>query len=163
MLTEQQLKMAAKNHFDAEEARDIDWIARTVTEDVYYLVASPWYPDDPAAAESRISGRQAVCDLWEGYFERFNEIQLSAPLEKMIAFPDKNLVFCHLDIRATPIDDFEGFPGGKPWCSEVAALCVFNDDSVMISETVYGDVGKVMLGLGRMREFLQEGEAVAAN
>ncbi len=159
LLTEQRLKAIAKQHFDAEDARNVEAISETVADDVEYLVAEPWYPDDPLVGP-RISGRQAVRDLWTGYYEKFDEIKIECNEDEMVAFPERNLVFCHVRITATPNEEFEGFPAGKPFCSQVGAMCAYNDAGEMISETVYGDIGKVLGGLRRMREFLAETNAL---
>jgi len=153
MLTEKQLMAAAKEHFAAEDARDLARLARTVSDDVEYLVREPYYPDDPGAITKR-QGQGAVLDLWSGYYERFDAIRIECEEEDMVAFPGRNLVFCNVKILATPNQDFFGFPAGKPIRSLVGALCKFNDDGKMTSEAVYGDMGAVLTGVARMRAFL---------
>lgn len=155
MLTEQQLKAAAKKHFDAEDARDLDLIVETVSEDVEYLVREPYYPDDDQAITRRF-GQGAVRDLWSGYYDRFDSIKIECLEEEMVAFPERGLVFCHVKILATPNQDFFGFPAGKAIRSMVGAMCQFNDEGKMTSETVYGDMGAVLNGVARMREYLKE-------
>ena len=160
MLTEAQLKAAAKEHFAAEEARDVEWIGRTVAENVEYIVLEPGYSDDPlrapGAAEGNTTGRQAVKDLWTNYYEIFHNHRILCRDEDMYVIPDRNLVFCNVRITATPTQDFEGFPANKEFSYTVGALCAYNDEGKMTRETVYGSMGRVLMGLRRMREWASE-------
>lgn len=161
MLTEQELKTAARIHFEAEAARDVDMIADTVDDHVEYHVVSPFYPDDPRA-EHKISGKQAVRDLWTGYYELFGHHHIECLEDEMITFPEKGLVFCNVRITTTPSQDFEGFPAGKPFSYTVGAMCSYNEAGKMTSETVYGSMGKVLGGIRRMHDFLAEEQARSA-
>lgn len=156
MLSEARLKQALIEHFDAELQRDVDWIRRTVAEDVEYHVIGPHYPDDPQTKAETASGRDAVGQLWENYYRKFSEYKIECTEDDMLAFPERNLVFAHVRITATPAEDFEGFPAGKPFSYQTGALCEFDDSGEMVKETVFGSLGQVLMDLRRMREFLAE-------
>lgn len=156
MLTEKQLKDALKEHFDAEARRDIPGILDTVTDDIEYHVIGPYYPDDPVKKTATAQGREAVRRLWETYYSKFLSYQIECPEEEMLVWPERGLVFAQVRITATPAVDFEGFPAGKPFRYRTGALCAFDDNGKMTSETVYGSLGQVLVDFRRMREFLAE-------
>ena len=159
MLTPEQLKKALKEHFDAEAARDVQWICDTVTQDAEYHVIGPYYPDDPVKKKATAQGREAVRQLWINYFENFAEYAIECPESEMFPIADTNLIFARVSITATPSHDFEGFPAGKPFCYRTGALCEFNDEGKLIMETVFGSLGQVLFDFRRMREFLAESGA----
>ena len=159
MLTEAQLKRIMKEHFDAEAARDVDWICDTVTEDCVYNVIGPWYPDDPVKRGPSAQGREAVRQLWINYFNTFSDYSIVCPEEEMVAFPEQRMVMARVKITATPNEDFEGFPAGKAFCYNTCALCGFDENGKMTYETVYGSLGQVLYDFRRMREFLAEESA----
>lgn len=161
MLTESQLKALMHAHFEAEEKKDIPWIKRTVSADCEYEVIGPYYPDDPVKKGKTADGREAVGQLWENYFRKFSSYEIDCPDENMLAWPEKNLVFAQVRIRATPAIDFEGFPAGKPFCYQTGALCWFNDHGEMTREKVFGSLGQVLMDLRRMRDHLESSEPVA--
>lgn len=159
MLTPEQLKKALKEHFDAEAARDVQWICDTVTQDAEYHVIGPFYPDDPVKKKATAQGREAVRQLWINYFESFSEYAIECPESEMFPIAGTNLIFARVSITATPAHDFEGFPAGKPFCYRTGALCEFNDEGKLTMETVFGSLGQVLFDFRRMREFLAESGA----
>lgn len=163
MLNEKKLKELLHEHFEAEAQRDVDWIKRTVSHDCEYEVIGPYYPDDPVKKAKTAEGREAVGQLWENYYRKFSSYEIECDDDDMIAWPDKNLVFARVRIRATPAEDFEGFPAGKPFRYQTGALCWFNDGGEMTKEMVFGSLGQVLMDLRRMREYLAESEAQAAS
>ncbi len=162
MLTPAQLKQALKEHFDAEAARDVDWICDTVTEDAEYHVIGPYYPDDPVKKKATAQGREAVRQLWINYFDSFSSYTIKCDEADMFPIADTNLIFARVSITATPKRDFEGFPAGKPFCYKTGALCEFNDQGKLSMETVFGSLGQVLFDFRRMREFLAESGATSA-
>jgi hypothetical protein len=92
----------------------------------------------------------------------FASYEIDCPDENMLAWPEKNLVFAQVRIRATPAVAFEGFPAGKPFCYQTGALCWFNDKGEMTREKVFGSLGQVLMDLRRMREHLDATESLVA-
>jgi hypothetical protein len=162
LLTEQKLKQLMREHFDAEQQRDIQWIKDTVSHDCEYNVIGPFYPDDPVKKSKTADGREAVGKLWENYFRKFASYQIDCGEDDMIAIPEQGLVMAQVRITATPAIDFEGFPAGKPFRYETGALCWFNDEGEMTREKVYGSLGQVLMDLRRMRDFLAESRSQTA-
>ena len=163
MLTEMKLKELLREHFDAEAQRDVEWIKRTVSIDCEYEVIGPYYPDDPVKKAKTADGRAAVGQLWENYFSKFSSYEIDCPFENMLAWPEQNVIFAQVRIRATPAVDFEGFPAGKSFCYQTGALCWFNDQGEMTREKVFGSLGQVLMDLRRMRDHLATAEdSVAA-
>lgn len=156
MLDEKKLKSLLREHFDAEQGRDVDWIKETVSHDCEYEVIGPYYPDDPVKKAKTAEGREAVGQLWENYFRKFSSYQIECGDEDMIAWPEQGLVFAKVSITATPAVDFEGFPAGKPFCYKTGALCWFDENGEMTKEMVFGSLGQVLMDLRRMRDFLAE-------
>jgi hypothetical protein len=159
MLTEARLKSLMHEHFDAEAARDVQWIKNTVSHDCEYEVIGPYYPDDPVKKAKTAEGREAVGQLWENYFRKFAAYQIVCGDEDMFAWPEQGLVFARVSITAIPAEDFEGFPAGKPFCYRTGALCWFDESGAMTKEMVFGSLGQVMMDMRRMREFLAESKA----
>ena len=162
MLTPAQLKKALKEHFDAEAARDVPWIVDTVTDDCEYHVIGPYYPDDPVRKKAAAQGREAVRQLWINYFSNFSSYQIVCPEEEMFPIAGTNLIFARVSITATPVNEMDGFPAGKPFCYRTGALCEFDDQGKMTMETVFGSLGQVLMDFRRMREFLAESRAKTA-
>lgn len=163
MLTEQRLKELLREHFDAEAQRDVQWIKDTVSLDCEYNVIGPYYPDDPVKKAKTADGREAVGRLWENYYRKFSSYQIDCGEDDMIAWPEQGLIFAQVRITATPAEDFEGFPAGKPFCYQTGALCWFDDNGEMTREKVFGSLGQVLMDLRRMRDFLGEtGQAKVA-
>ena len=158
MLTEQRLKQLLREHFDAEAARDVTWIKNTVSADCEYEVIGPYYPDDPVKKAKTAEGREAVGLLWENYFRKFSSYQIECGDADMLAWPEQGLVFSKVSITATPAEDFEGFPAGKPFCYRTGALCWFDDSGAMTKEMVFGSLGQVLMDLRRMRDFLAQSQ-----
>ena len=154
MLTEKRLKALMTEHFEAEARRDVEWIKRTVSHDCEYEVIGPYYPDDPVKKAKTADGRDAVGQLWEKYFQKFSSYEIDCPEDNMLAWPQQNVVFAQVRIRATPAVEFEGFPAGKPFCYQTGARCWFNDAGEMTREKVFGSLGQVLMDLRRMRDFL---------
>jgi len=163
MLTPVQLKKALKEHFDAELARDVQWICDTVTEDAEYHVIGPCYPDDPVKKKATAQGREAVRQLWINYFKNFSSYAIQCEEKDMFPLAgenNENLIFARVSITATPANDFEGFPAGKPFSYKTGALCTFDDHGKLTMETVFGSLGQVLMDFRRMREFLAESGSV---
>jgi len=158
MLTDQQLKTLLRAHFDAEAARDVQWIKNTVSADCEYEVIGPYYPDDPVKKAKNAEGREAVGRLWENYFRKFQSYQIECGEDDMFTWPEQGLVFARVSITATPAEDFEGFPAGKPFCYRTGALCWFDAKGEMTKEMVFGSLGQVLMDLRRMRDFLAQAE-----
>jgi len=159
MLSEAKLKSLLHEHFDAEAARDVQWIKNTVSQDCEYEVIGPYYPDDPVKKAKNAEGREAVGQLWENYFRKFLAYQIECRDEDMFTWPEQGLVFAKVSITAIPAEDFEGFPANKPFCYRTGALCWFNDQGEMTKEMVFGSLGQVLMDLRRMRDFLAETKA----
>lgn len=162
MLTHVQLKKALADHFDAERRRDVDSIVDTLAADAVYHVVGPHYPDDPLRQHATAEGREAVRQLWVKYFRKFSSYQIECGEDDMLAWPERNIVFAQVQITATPAEDFEGFPAGKPFCYRTGALCHFDDSGRLTHETVFGSLGQVLMDFRRMREFLVETNQGAA-
>jgi hypothetical protein len=156
MLTDQRLKDLLRKHFDAEAQRDVQWIMDTVSLDCEYDVIGPCYPDDPVKKEKTAKGRSAVGALWENYYRKFARYEIDCPNENMITWPEQGLVFAQVNICATPSEEFEGFPAGKPFRYQTGALCWFGENGEMTREKVFGSLGQVLMDLRRMRDFLDE-------
>ena len=86
MLTEKQLKKALHEHFEAERARDVDWIVNTAADGVEYYVVGPHYPDDPVRAKATAEGKQALRELWVKYFSKFSNNSWSSILSSKPSF-----------------------------------------------------------------------------
>jgi hypothetical protein len=152
MLDDKRLKSLLREHFDAEAARDVQWIKKTVA----------YYPDDPVKKAKNAEGREAVGQLWENYFRKFRSYQIECGEESMYTWPEQGLVFAKVSITAIPAEDFEGFPAGKPFCYRTGALCWFNELGEMTKEMVFGSLGQVLLDLRRMHDFLAESATAPA-
>jgi len=163
MLTSKKLKELLREHFDAEQQRDVQWIKDTVSHDCEYEVIGPYYPDDPIKKGKTAEGREAVGALWENYFRKFSSYEIECGEEDMIAMPEEGLVFAKVSITATPAEDFEGFPAGKPFKYRTGALCWFDESGEMTKEMVFGSLGQVLIDLRRMRDFLAEPAAASAD
>ncbi len=155
MLTHEQLRDAVNEHFRAENSRDVDAIVASVTEDVEYHVKSPSYPDDvfPFGVTASAEG---VRQLWTDLYETYSSYEIS--VDDVLTWPERNQALALVTILATPAEDFEGLPAGKPFTYSVAALCDYNDDAKMTRETVYGNFAIVTWGINRMRQFLAESQ-----
>jgi hypothetical protein len=162
MLDDKRLKSLLREHFDAEAARDVQWIKKTVAQDCEYEVIGPYYPDDPVKKAKNAEGREAVGQLWENYFRKFRSYQIECGEESMYTWPEQGLVFAKVSITAIPAEDFEGFPAGKPFCYRTGALCWFNELGEMTKEMVFGSLGQVLLDLRRMHDFLAESATAPA-
>lgn len=156
MLTIEQLKKATMEHFEAEAKLDVDRVCDTVTEYAEYEVVAPFYADDPQRKGVATEGRAAVRELWDGALHRFSHYKIRCDEEDLVIIPERNMVFAQVHIAVTPMDDFEGFPAGKPISYKTGALCLFDDKGKLAKETVFGSMPTVLLGLRRMREFLVE-------
>lgn len=157
MPTEAELKALLREHFEAEAQRDVDWVMRTVAEDCEYNVIGPHYPDDPKRSSGKTAdGREAVGNLWRTYYQKFSSYEIDCSEDDMWAFPEEGLVVARVRITATPAEDFQGFPSGKPFKYQTGALCWFDENGAMTREMVFGSLGQVLMDLGRMREFLDE-------
>lgn len=161
MLDDKRLKRLLRDHFDAEAARDVPWIKNTVSQDCEYEVIGPYYPDDPVKKAKNAEGREAVGQLWENYFRKFQSYHIKCGEENMNTWPEEGLVFARVSITATPAEDFEGFPAGKPFCYRTFALCWFNDQGEMTKEMVYGSMGQILFDLRRMHDHLAESTSAA--
>ncbi len=155
MLSAEQLKKATLEHFEAEAQLDVDWVCDTVSEHAEYEVVAPFYADDPQRKGISTEGKAAVRELWQGALERFSTYAIECREDEILIIPERNTVFAQVRISVTPANDFEGFPAGKPLSYKTGALCVFDDTGKLIKETVFGSMPTVLLGLRRMRDFLQ--------
>lgn len=156
MLTDGKLKELLRDHFEAERQRDVQWIKDTVAHDCEYEVIGPYYPDDPVKKAKNAEGREAVGKLWETYFSKFSSYEIECDYDQCITVPEQGLIFAQVRITATPAQDFEGFPGGKPFSYQTGALCWFDEGGEMTREKVFGSLGQVLMDLRRMRDFLAE-------
>lgn len=155
MLSADQLRAACVEHFIAENNRSVDEIISTVDDDVEYHVMSPRYPDDPEPF-GVTAGAEAVRQMWVNLYEMFNPYIIEWDENEWMVDSAKGQVFARVRITATPVNEFEGLPAGKPVQYNVAALCDFNDEGKMTRETVYGNLAIVIWGIRRMREFLAQ-------
>lgn len=156
MLTAEQLKRAAQEHFEAEAALDVDWVCDTVAADASYEVVAPCYAEDGRRKGQRTIGRSHVRDLWTGALETFSNYVIECREDEMIILPERSMVFAQVRIAVTPKEEFEGFPAGKPISYKVGALVEFDQEGKLSKETVYGSIPTVLAGLRRMREHLRE-------
>lgn len=154
MLTAEQLKLATLEHFEAEAKLDVDWVCDTVTEHAEYEVVAPFYADDPLRKGKATEGRAAVRELWTGALQTFKHYSIECKEDELLIVPERNMVFAQVRIAVTPMEDFEGFPAGKPFSYKVGALCVFDDKGKLAKETVFGSMPTVLMGLRRMRDFI---------
>lgn len=154
MLSAEQLMKATQEHFEAEAQLDVDWVCSTVTEHASYEVVAPFYADDPLRKGVSTEGRQAVRELWHGALQLFERYEIRCDEHDMIIIPERSMVFAQVHISVTPKEPFEGFPAGRAISYKVGALCRFDDDGKLASETVFGSMPTVLMGLRRMREFL---------
>ena len=151
MLTHEQLREAVVEHFRAENSRSVDEIVATVHDDVEYVVKSPRYVDDPQPfGVTKSAG--GVRDLWINLYKLFGSYEIS--IDDILTWPERNQALALVTIVATPTEEFEGLPAGKPFTYSVAALCDYADDGRMTRETVYGNMAIVTWGIRRMHEFL---------
>lgn len=154
MLSSEQLKKAALEHFEAEAQLDVDWVCDTVSDHAEYEVVAPCYADDPQRKGVSTEGRKAVRELWQGALERFTDYKVDVGEDDLITFPERNMVFAQVRVAVTPREDFEGFPAGKAISYKASAMCHFNDEGKLIKETVFGSIPTILMGLRRMREFI---------
>ena len=157
MLSREQLMQATLDHFEAEARLDVDWVCDTVTEHAEYEVVAPFYADDPERKGVATEGRKAVRELWDGALQRFAHYHIECGKDDLLIIPERNMVFAQVRIAVTPKEDFEGFPAGKAIHYKTGALCLFDDNGKLTKETVFGSLPTVILGLRRMRDFLQRG------
>jgi predicted ester cyclase len=155
MLTAERLREIVEEHFAAENSRDVQAIVDTVDDHVEYHVKSPSYPDD-STPFGVTSGSDGVRKLWENMYDTFTDYRIV--LDDVLTYPDRNQAFALVTITATPKEEFEGLPAGKPFRYSVAALCDYNDEGLMTRETVYGNMAIVIWGLRRMHQFLDSQE-----
>ena len=158
MLTADDLRRICVEHFVAENNRSVEEIIATVDEDVEYHVMSPGYPDDPEPF-GVTSGEAAVRQMWVNLYSMFDPYQIEWDESEWMVDAAKGQVFARVMITATPLQNFEGLPAGKPFRYRVAALCDFNQEGRMTRETIYGNLAIVFWGINRMREFLAVGSA----
>ena len=156
MLTAEQLKRAAQEHFEAEAALDVDWVCETVATDASYEVVARCYADDAGRKGQRTEGRGHVRALWTGALETFSDYRIECREEEMIVLPERMTVFAQVRIAVTPKEEYEGFPAGKPISYKVGALVEFDAQGKLAKETVFGSIPTVLAGLRRMREYLRE-------
>ena len=161
MLTPEQLKRAVLEHLAAENARDVDAVLGTATDDVEYHVFGPHYPDDPHVNAVAAAGREALRDFWERNYALFAGYLAECEDGDIIAVPDRNLAIATIRVTLTPARDFEGLPAGRPFRSYSVAEFRFDAAGKLTRETIYGSLGFVLAGLRRMREFLAEEAARA--
>ena len=155
MLSAEQMKKAALEHFEAEAQLDVDWICDTVSDNAEYEVVAPWYNDDPLRKGMSTEGRKAVRELWQGALETFAHYHIECREDEMLVVAERNMVFAQVRITVTPKQDFEGLPGGKPFSYKAGALCTFDESGKLCKETVFGSMPTVLMGLRRMREFVK--------
>ena len=65
-----------------------------------------------------------------------------------------SMSFVMLQITAVPVAEWNGLPAGEPIRWFPSAVCVFDDNGHMLSETVYGSFPPIMDGYRRVQEFL---------
>jgi steroid delta-isomerase-like uncharacterized protein len=158
MLSAARLRELAEEHFVAENSRDVQAIVDTVADEVEYHVKSPSYPDDHEPF-GVTSGADGVRHLWENMYETFTDYQIV--LDDVLAWPERNQALALVTITATPKEEFEGLPAGRPFRYSVAALCDYDEDGKMTRETVYGNMAIVLWGIRRMRAFLDSEQTAA--
>lgn len=156
MLSADELRRICVEHFEAENHRSVEEIIATVDEDVEYHVMAPRYPDDPQPF-GVTAGAEAVRQMWVNLYRMFDPYVIEWDENEWLVDAAKGQVFARVRITATPLNDFEGLPAGKPVQYNVAALCDFNDQGRMTRETIYGNLAIVLWGINRMREFLKAG------
>lgn len=159
MLSADELRRVCVEHFEAENHRSVDEIIATVDDEVEYHVMSPRYPDDPKPF-GVTAGAEAVRQMWVNLYRMFDPYVIEWDEKDWMVDPARSQVFARVRITATPVQDFEGLPAGKPVQYNVAALCDFNSEGRMTRETVYGNLAIVFWGIKRMREFLAAGGPV---
>ena len=152
MLTQEQLRRAVKEHFAAENHRDVGEILDTASREIEYHVLGPHYPEDATITHVTASGYEELRQLWENYYRTFSSYQADCDDGEMIVIPERNLVFAQVRITATPAAEFEGLPAGRPFRSYSGAILEFDDHAKLIRETVYGSLGQIIMNLRRMRE-----------
>jgi len=159
MLSADRLRELAEGHFAAENSRDLDAIRATIHDDVDYYVKAPSYPNDPRPF-GVLSGADGYIKVWEDLYEQFADYSIH--LDDVLPWPERNQALTLVTITATPAQEFEGLPAGRPIRYSVAALVDFNDEGEMTAETVYGNAFMLSRGLRRMREFAAESGAGTA-
>jgi SnoaL-like domain len=150
-LTRSQLEAAVYEHMRAERERDMDALREQLDEDVEYLIKTPAHPDDPTP-HGHFAGSETYIGMWERLYTIFATYEIE--IDDIVLDTERGQAFVMLQITAVPGAEWNGLPAGEPIRWYPAAVCVFDDDGHMLSETVYGSFPPIMDGYRRVQAFL---------
>jgi hypothetical protein len=148
-LNAEELEAAVREHVRAEGARDLEAVRRTLDEDVEYRIMTPAYADDPSPYGTFHSAATYL-KMWENLYATFSTYDIEI-LDVLINVEHRR-AWITLRVTATPIEDWNGLPAGKPMSWWPAAICEFDEDGIMLSETVWGSLPPFLEGFHRMRD-----------
>ena len=152
-ITRSQLEAAVLEHMRAERERDMDALREQLDENVDYLIRTPAHAEDPTP-HGHFSGSETYVSMWERLYTIFSSYEIE--IEDIALDTERGQAFVRLCITAVPQVEWNGIPAGEPIQWWPAAVCVFDDDGHMLSETVYGSFPPIMDGYRRVQQYLAE-------
>ena len=145
------LEDAVLEHMRAERERDMDALREQLHEDVDYVIKTPAHPDDPTP-HGHFVGAETYIAMWERLYRIFSTYDIE--IEDVVVNTERAQAFVRLKITAVPVEEWNGLPAGEPICWWPSAICEFDENGHMLSETVYGSFPPIMDGYRRVREYL---------
>jgi hypothetical protein len=152
-LTYDELETAVAEHMRAERERDLDFLGEQLVPDVEYVIKTVSNPDDPTPYGTFI-GAETYLNMWRRLYTIFASYEIE--IEDTVLDPSRGLAFVRLQVTAVPVREWNGLPAGRPVRWWPAAVCAFDDDGRMLSETVYGSFPPIMDGYRRALEYNAE-------
>jgi hypothetical protein len=149
------LDAAVREHMRAERDRDMDALRVQLHEDVDYFIKSPAVVGDPTP-HGHFIGRETYISMWERLYTIFSSYDIE--IEDTVLDPERGHALVRLQITAVPVAEWRGLPAGQAVRWWPAAVCAFDEDGRMLSETVYGSFPPTMDGYDRMREYARTGQ-----
>jgi hypothetical protein len=146
VVDEQVLRDAVLEHMRAECERDMDALRVQLHEEVDYLIRTPAHPEDPTP-HGHFVGSETYIAMWERLYTIFEQYDIE--VLDLFVDPAQGRAFIQLQITATPFEAWRGLPAGEPVRWWPSAICVFDPDGHMLSETVFGSFPPIMDGYER--------------
>lgn len=152
-LTRDQLEHAVSEHMRAERERDLDFLKEQLDDDVEYIIKTVAHPEDPTPYGEFV-GSETYLNMWRRLYTIFSSYEIE--VEDTILDPERGQAFVRLQVTALPVADWNGMPAGQPVRWWPSAVCVFDDDGHMLSETVWGSFPPIMDGYRRALDYNAE-------
>ena len=146
VVDEKVLRDAVHEHMRAESERDMDALRAQLHHDVDYLIRTPAHPEDPTP-HGHFVGSETYISMWERLYTIFDPYAIE--VLDLFVDPAQGRAFIQLQITATPLAPWRGLPAGEPVRWWPSAVCVFDEDGHMLSETVFGSFPPTMDGYER--------------